>query len=510
MQTGRDQSEVEHRLDQRPRAAADTHGSQLTVEARDFGPIISAQVCLRPLTILIGPNNSGKSYAAVLCRALLRPPRHAPARAGAFWGHEAPGQDEAVSAIVGRIAGALRRGEEYTLTADEGTQLLATVLHGAYPRRLEAELERSFGSPLADLRRIGKASFSLGLTGRRWGTRLAWRRGSLTVSEHRPLGVDIRFRAAPVAAPGYSLVQGDRHLTVALDAALVAPEQAAALGLALARATQDIVAGVPEDALPRECHYLPAARSGLLEAHKVLVASILRELPYAGTRDLAIPRMSGVVSDFIASMIDLPRDETALYNLTRGYEERLVSGEITLPIPEVPNGTYPEILYGFAGTQIPLHRASSTVSELAPLFLYLKYLVNPGDVLIIEEPEAHLHPANQRLLAELLVQLVRHGLSLLLTTHSEFLLEQLSTFVRLGAVSPAERKTVYGRGADEYLQADEVSVHTFAMDRRGRGHTTTAVPVTAEDGIPQDEFVRVHEVMYEESYRIHLGAGDDR
>ena len=47
------------------------------------------------------------------------------------------------------------------------------------------------------------------------------------------------------------------------------------------------------------------------------------------------------------------------------------------------------------GEDLPLMNTSSMVSELAPVVLYLRHIVQPGDVLIIEEPESHLHPAMQ-------------------------------------------------------------------------------------------------------------------
>ena len=45
--------------------------AEIVIEAKDFGPMTSARIRLRPLTVFIGPNNSGKSYAAMLVRALF-------------------------------------------------------------------------------------------------------------------------------------------------------------------------------------------------------------------------------------------------------------------------------------------------------------------------------------------------------------------------------------------------------------------------------------------------------
>ena len=42
------------------------------IEVKDFGPIVHAKVDLRPMTVFIGPSNTGKSYLAILLYALHR------------------------------------------------------------------------------------------------------------------------------------------------------------------------------------------------------------------------------------------------------------------------------------------------------------------------------------------------------------------------------------------------------------------------------------------------------
>ena len=42
------------------------------IEATNFGPIKRAAVDLRPLTVFVGPSNTGKTYFAVLIYALYR------------------------------------------------------------------------------------------------------------------------------------------------------------------------------------------------------------------------------------------------------------------------------------------------------------------------------------------------------------------------------------------------------------------------------------------------------
>ncbi|MEN9461227.1 MAG: hypothetical protein RIS84_1247, partial [Pseudomonadota bacterium] len=53
-----------------------------------------------------------------------------------------------------------------------------------------------------------------------------------------------------------------------------------------------------------------------------------------------------------------------------------------------------EILYSpEKNTNLELNISSSMVKELASLSLYLKYVANPNDLVVIDEPEMNLHPA---------------------------------------------------------------------------------------------------------------------
>ena len=55
-----------------------------------------------------------------------------------------------------------------------------------------------------------------------------------------------------------------------------------------------------------------------------------------------------------------------------------------------------------------------------------------GDTLIVEEPEAHLHPAAQTEVAHTLARLVNAGVQVVVTTHSDRLLKEFGNLIREG------------------------------------------------------------------------------
>lgn len=80
---------------------------------------------------------------------------------------------------------------------------------------------------------------------------------------------------------------------------------------------------------------------------------------------------------------------------------------------------------------IPLHLASSSARGLSDLYFYLKHLAAPGQILIIDEPESHLSPTNQVLVARLLAFCVNEGLKVLITTHSDYIIKEIDNLIML-------------------------------------------------------------------------------
>ena len=76
------------------------------------------------------------------------------------------------------------------------------------------------------------------------------------------------------------------------------------------------------------------------------------------------------------------------------------------------------------GSSIPLTSVGVGVSQLLPV-LVLCLLAEPGSVILLEQPELHLHPALQQRLTDFFIAMVRSGRQLIVETHSEYMISRL-------------------------------------------------------------------------------------
>ncbi|WP_424946043.1 AAA family ATPase [Candidatus Spongiihabitans sp.] len=112
---------------------------------------------------------------------------------------------------------------------------------------------------------------------------------------------------------------------------------------------------------------------------------------------------------------------------------------------------------------IPLHLASSSARGVSDLYFYLKHVAQQGQMLIIDEPESHLSPTNQVLMARLLAFCVNSGLKVLLTTHSDYLIKEFNNLIMLSNKFEGKDKFLARNKkdytADDYLKPEAVKAY---------------------------------------------------
>lgn len=175
--------------------------------------------------------------------------------------------------------------------------------------------------------------------------------------------------------------------------------------------------------------YLPASRTGFMLTFPQLIENSLQisfspEL-HENTSTLTLPYV-----DFLQliTKFDINKKDSKKYTKIIDYiEKNMTKGNLS-----VKKDMIPVIKYRPEGTEkeMPLYVASSIVSEISPLLLVLKSGIN-FKAIIIEEPEAHLHPELQQKMAKLIINLMNMGVPVWITTHSDVILQHINNMMKL-------------------------------------------------------------------------------
>lgn len=239
-------------------------------------------------------------------------------------------------------------------------------------------------------------------------------------------------------------------------------------------------------------YYLPAARSGIMQSHGVIASSLLDRSTRAGLeRFPEIPAFSGMIVDFLKHIInikDRKKSSDEINTIAKKLEEELLYGEIEVNRP-TPSA-YPEFLYQPKNSKrtLRMSQSSSMVSELTPLVLFLRGIVRQGDTIIIEEPESHLHPGAQTQIAITLARLVRAGVRVVITTHSDWLLQQIGNLIREGELKKQQKDTT---DLPHWLLKEEVGAWWFHTDK-----PVEEIPFDRIEGIEPSDYEEVADNLY--------------
>ncbi len=477
----------------------------MEVSVANFGPLTSARIRLQPLTVFVGPNNSGKSYLAMLLYSLyqaysgeaafgLRSLRDGPggfsvsmAKRVLQWAHSedqefVDSHGDALLTWLDQVSGddpgvnRLRIGDLPAFLQMPMRELVRSACLD-FADSTHAAVQRSFGAKMAAL--IGWANPSSQVSVRLHHDAPAW-------SLDMQLGDgEVRAQMAEEAIADLII---PFTLPVALPPRRGRPNPQAKAWKELRWSAEQALLIECFREFQRSVLYLPADRGGYLQASRAIASGMVQQSLIFRSPPGDGSLLPGVVSDFISMMISLPYAHVGeLANVAASIERDILSGDLAVTPSD---HAFPDIAYRSRGVSIPMHRSSSMVSELAPVLLLLRHGIAPGDMLIIEEPEAHLHPANQRKFALGIARMVRAGLRVLLSTHSDYFLAELSNGVRRSELDEA---------GGAFLRPQEVGAYLFNLDATTGTSYVQELPISAVDGIPEDGFVQAADELYEET-----------
>lgn len=114
--------------------------------------------------------------------------------------------------------------------------------------------------------------------------------------------------------------------------------------------------------------------------------------------------------------------------------------------------------------KLPIHLTASVVKSLSNLVIYFRHLATKGDFIIIDEPELNLHPDNQVIIARIIAKIVNKGFKVLISTHSDYIIRELNNLIMLKSKPNFAKK--YNYAEDTLLIHQNIGAILFHYNTR--------------------------------------------
>ena len=463
-------------------------GPEIRIAVKNFGPVVEGTIDLRPLTVFVGPSNTGKTWFAVLIYALQQ------------------------------VLGGFRRFPPVIqYLSRDFPNMLETIKNVADTLSSDSKELRFFDLGETDRERIQSVLTKSELLGKDVGRQLEHCFGLDTVSNLIRISGNCNEARVFLEIGESAKILWNFHMTIS-ESGIYTDGKIEDFDVKGVEKTfdnlfekifsgnqiTDIFANFSREIKREDAHYLPADRSGIMHTYRVIASSLIQH----AVRPVPTPLgFSGVMADFMQSLIHYDessrhgagqRPRSPMDDIAEALEKDTLAGRIRAVSPSLPGG-YPEFVYRPRGAErdIRLTQASSMVSELAPVVLLVRDSVRAGDTLLIDEPEAHLHPAAQTEMATFLARLVRAGVRVVITTHSDWLLQEIGNLMRAGALSEKTGETE--ASSEGELRPSDVGVWLFDREKNAEGSTIREIPFDPTEGVQPGDYEDVAERLYNRS-----------
>lgn len=193
---------------------------------------------------------------------------------------------------------------------------------------------------------------------------------------------------------------------------------------------------------------------------------------------------TGMYLEFLNDMTGLnrikPRPDTASEIVLKLFRT-ILEGEV--------NKEETTYIYTTNDASMPVSAAAASIREIAPLQILAKKQDVSRCAILVEEPEAHLHPLKQRMMADIIGALSHNGAIMQITTHSDYFLRRLNElimFVKAKKTTddPDKLRTLSEKvNIVEDMSIDESIIGAYLL-RKQADNTSIAVKQDISNGIP--------------------------
>ena len=218
---------------------------------------------------------------------------------------------------------------------------------------------------------------------------------------------------------------------------------------------------------------------------------------------------TGMYAEFLNDMAGLnrtqPRPDTASDTVLRLFRN-ILEGEV--------NKEETTYIYTINNTSMPVSAAAASIREIAPLQILAKKRDVSKCAILVEEPEAHLHPLKQRMMADIIGALSHSGAIIQITTHSDYFLRRLNELIMFAKAMKAVDDTDKLKALSEQVNIvedtsiDESIVGAYLLRKQDDG-TSIAVKQDLSNGIPFAAFRKaiLDNMNYQDILEVFLQDG---
>lgn len=193
---------------------------------------------------------------------------------------------------------------------------------------------------------------------------------------------------------------------------------------------------------------------------------------------------TGMYLEFLNDMTGLnrikPRPDTASEIVLKLFRT-ILEGEV--------NKEETTYIYTTNDASMPVSAAAASIREIAPLQILAKKQDVSRCAILVEEPEAHLHPLKQRMMADIIGALSHNGAIMQITTHSDYFLRRLNELIMFAKAKkttddPDKLRTLSEKvNIVEDMSIDESIIGAYLLRKRA-DNTSIAVKQDISNGIP--------------------------